>query len=280
MKKMKRVLLGVVLLWGAGGVAQAQTPQTPVVSPAPAVKTIPPLDNVPEVPVPPQDPVLDWTYAGGNGPSRWATIRPPYHACGNGRKQSPVNIAKFYQDDLPPLDLTYHAVPLSLINTGRTVLLPYPDGSGFMADGLFYALRQIVFHTPSEHYIDGAPYPVEVQLIHRADDGTQAIVSVMMKVGKNNPVLAGILQNVPVQTFAQKTVPTVKYSARGLMPQTLEHYRYEGSLTVPPCSEGVIWFVMKTPLEISEEQIRAFQGLFPVNARPIQPLNDRVITGD
>lgn len=260
---MKKTVLGIGLsmLLGVSG-AMAQDVQ------------------IPEVPIAPQGAVQDWSYTGESGAAHWADIRPDYHACKDGLKQSPVNIANFYQENLPEITPTYSAMPLTLINTGTTVQLGVEEGNGFSADGLYYALKQIVFRTPSEHYMDGAPYPMEVQLIHRADDGTQAIVSVMMKLGNINPVLQGVLDNIPLQSFAEKTVQGVSYSVTDLLPTTLDYYKYEGSMTMPPCVEGVFWFVMKDPITVSEDQLRAFQALYPVNARPIQPLRDRIIKGD
>jgi len=289
---MKRIFLGMMMVLGLGvsgaALCGAQTPAQMTSAPVPLTPEamvespaeVTRADMPPQAVIPPQVPVLDWSYSGANAPAHWADLRPDYHACRSGTKQSPVNIAQFYQDDLPEMELRYGSVPLSLINTGQTVQVNIPAGNAFFADGMRYTLKQMVFHTPSEHYMDGAPYPMELQMLHRGDDGTQVILSVMLKIGPANRVIQGIWQNIPVQTFAEKTLASVMFSPKDVMPDTLDYYKYTGSLTTPPCNEGVTWFVMKDPITLSEDQLRAFQTLFPVNARSVQPLNGRVITGD
>ena len=220
-----------------------------------------------------------WGYGAANGAHKWASLDAGFAACGSGEKQSPINIDKFLQEDLPDITPAYQDAPLSVVNNGHSVQVKYAKGSGFSADSIDYGLLQFDFHTPSEHYLDGAPYPMEAHFIHQNAQGGFGIIAVMMKIGAHNPTIEGIWQNVPA-AGAVKDVEGVSVNAASLLPENLDYYRYEGSLTTPPCSEGVTWFVMKEPIELSENQLKAFQSVFPVNARPVQPLNDRVVTGD
>jgi carbonic anhydrase len=128
--------------------------------------------------------------------------------------------------------------------------------------------------------MDGAPFPMELHFVHQDDNGSTAIVAVMLKAGEHNKFIEALWQNVPANDGGEKVVADIKLSAADLMPKALDYYRYEGSLTTPPCTEGVQWFVLKEPIEISEAQVNAFQKLFPVNSRPVQALNERVVTGD
>lgn len=220
-----------------------------------------------------------WGYTGSNGSVRWGDLEPNFSLCKSGTKQSPINIATFYQETMSALEPDYRSVPLTVANAGNTMRVGYAPGSGFSLDGFRYELRRIEFHTPSEHYMDGASWPMEAQFVHQGSDGSLAIIAVMIKAGKQNPTFEAILQNLPANPGAVRKVETVNLAAGALMPESLDYYAYEGSLTMPPCTEGVQWFVLKDPVEISEDQIKAFQDRFPFNARPVQPLNGRVVTG-
>ena len=223
---------------------------------------------------------VKWGYSGANAAPYWGTLDAAYELCTTGKKQSPINIAKFLQEDVPDLQPSYQASQLSVKNNGHTIQVNFEPGSVLSVGGTSYKLMHGHFHTPSEHYLDGAPYPMELHFVHQADDGTLGVVGVMMKAGEHNPVIEGIWQNAPIQSGGEKTIESVQISAADLLPASKEYYKYEGSLTTPPCTEGVQWHVLKDPIEISELQLKAFQALFPVNARPVQALNDRVVTGD
>lgn len=233
----------------------------------------------PYMPAPEEKAVQRWGYGGASGPARWGDLDPAFRLCKTGTRQSPINIATFFQEKLPALEADYKPVPLKVANAGHTLRVGSAPGSGFSVDGFRYELRRIEFHTPSEHYMDGASWPMEAQFVHQGSDGSLAIIAVMIKAGKQNPTFEGILQNLPANPGAVRDVDAVDFLADALMPEKLDYYAYDGSLTAPPCTEGVRWFVLKDQLEISEDQIRAFQARFPFNARPVQPLNGRVITG-
>lgn len=219
-----------------------------------------------------------WGYVGAGAANHWGELDPSFEACGKGSAQSPINIEAYKQADLQDLNAVYKDTPLEVVNNGHTVQVNYEAGSTLDLGGQSFELLQFHFHTPSEHYLDGAPFPMEVHFVHKAADGTLGVIGVMMKVGEHNPVIEGIWQNVPA-AGETKTVGNVRLVATDLMPAEKGYYKYDGSLTTPPCSEGVKWYVMKDPIEISEAQLIAFQSVFPVNARPIQALGDRLVTG-
>lgn len=268
---MKKALLTTALSLSLAGAAWAdQHGSKAEHAPKPAAA---PVENVEKHEHKPH-----WGYTGKHGASHWGDLSTMYETCKAGMKQSPIDISQYLQEDIPALNFTYNPVPLEVLNNGHTVQVNYAAGSTLSSADKTFNLLQFHFHTPSEHYIDGAPYPMEVHFVHKAEDGTRGIVGVMMKVGKHNPIIEGIWQNVP-PAGETKAVESVKLSAADLLPANKQYYKYEGSLATPPCSEGVQWHVMKDPIEISAEQLKAFQAVFPVNARPIQSLNDRVITG-
>lgn len=220
-----------------------------------------------------------WSYTGANGSARWGDLDPGFSLCASGMRQSPVNIATFYQEDVPALETDYRPVPLTVANAGNIMRVGHAPGSGFSVDGFRYDLRRIEFHTPSEHYMDGASWPMEIQFIHQGGDGSLAIIAALVKAGKQNPTFEAILQNLPAKAGTVRKIDSVSLLASALMPDSLDYYTYDGSLTSPPCTEGVRWFVLKDTTEISEGQLKALQTRFPFNARPVQPLNDRAVKG-
>jgi carbonic anhydrase len=256
--------------------------KAPETTPAPVAEQAPSqLAATPAAQTAPASGDAHWDYsATTSGPANWGDLAQDFGTCKTGVKQSPINISKYYQEDLPALEPHYNPAPLSLLNNGKTLQFNYAEGSGFKVDGMAYKLKQFNFHTPSEHYMDGAPFPMEAHFTHQADDGSIAIVAVMLKAGEHNKYIEALWQNAPANTGGEKVVADIKLSAADLMPKALDYYRYDGSLTTPPCTEGVQWFVLKEPLEISEAQINTFQKLFPVNSRPVQALGERVVTGD
>ena len=217
-----------------------------------------------------------WGYAGAGGFQNWGDLDAKYHACKDGQKQSPINIHEYASDDLPSLAPTYKSTDAEVINNGHTIQVNMADSGALNVDGQTYDLLQFHFHTPSEHYIDGAPYPMEVHFVHQAKDGTLGVVGVLFELGASNAAIDKIWKAIPA---AGAKGNNITLSGMDLLPDSLDYYKYEGSLTTPPCSEGVQWHVVKSPLTMSEEQLLAFQSLFSVNARPVQPLNTRKVTG-
>ncbi|MFK7839157.1 MAG: carbonic anhydrase [Bdellovibrionales bacterium] len=232
------------------------------------------------VPVLASSQVPTWNYMGENGAHKWGELNAEFATCKDGTEQSPINISQYVEDNnLPALGVAYQASPLKVQNMGNSIQVNFDGGSRFDSDDKAYGLSNLSFHTPSEHYIDGAPYPLSGHFMHKADDGSTAIVAVVFKVGQPNPVIEGIWQNVP-PVGEVKSVSGVLINPTDLFPDDKSYYTYEGSLTTPPCSEGVKWYVVKEPVEVSAKQLKAFQAVFPMNARPIQTLGDRVVKGN
>jgi len=222
-----------------------------------------------------------WSYEGETGASHWAGLDPSYEACATGHMQSPINIDSFSQKGQEALGFSYQpANAMNIANNGHTIQVNFNPGNELSVGGKTYELKQLHFHTPSEHYIDGAPYAMEMHLVHKAADGQLAVVGVMMEVGGegHNQNLEKVWQNAPIVEGAN-LAEGVEFSPASLLPASSSYFNYSGSLTTPPCTEGVSWFVMQDPIQISAGQLTAFQRLFPVNARMIQPLNGRTVTG-
>lgn len=222
------------------------------------------------------EPTPTWGYGGENNPTRWGEISPNFAACELGRNQSPINIVDAVKGKPAQIDFKYNSTPLVVFNTGRTIQVNYASGSTATINGEEYQLLQFHFHTPSEHTISGNASPMELHLVHRNASGQLAVVGVMLQTGDVNPLIDEIWKVIPAagetNTISDRTV-----NAANLLPQSNAYFSYTGSLTTPPCSEGVKWHVMVEPITVSAEQIAAFEKLYQVDARPLQPLNDRVI---
>jgi len=217
-----------------------------------------------------------WTYEQAE---HWSDLDPEYAACNVGKEQSPIDIRNAQNADLPALRFESKNGPLKyVINNGHTIRVNYHSGNGnFLIVGdKRYQLTQFHFHRPSEESIDSKPYDMEVHLMYQASDGNVAGVTVFLKAGSASPTIQKLWQHMP-KTEGQEWVAGVEINPAGLLPHAAAYYMYMGSLTAPPCTEGVSWFVLKTPVEISAEQIDAFAKLYPHDARPLQPLNGRVV---
>lgn len=220
-------------------------------------------------------PGTHWDYSGEAGPDNWAKLTPEFHACA-GKNQSPVDLDGFIEAELTPLKLSYTAGASEAANNGHTVQVAYEPGSTLTLDGKPYQLIQFHFHMPSENLIKGQSYPLEGHLVHSDESGNLAVLAVMFKEGKLNPVLASLWKAPPAEGQKQPVSPRV--NIRDLLPKSLDYYRFNGSLTTPPCSEGVRWLVLKQPVIASHEQIDALtKAVGHANNRPLQPVNARPI---
>ena len=223
-----------------------------------------------------------WTYTGPTGADHWGDLDPDYALCGTGREQSPIDIRQAERAELPPVRFEYKAGPLEyLINNGYTIRVNYHDapGSGnFLIVGdTQYHLTQFHFHRPSEEYVRGKPYAMEVHLMHESADGKVAAVAVLLRAGRANATIQQIWDHMPMTKGREHEIPGVVIDPAGLVPRDTTYFRYVGSLTAPPCTEGVTWMVLRTPVEVGPEQIEAFARLYPHDVRPIQPLNGRAV---
>lgn len=219
---------------------------------------------------------VHWTYSGEEGPGNWARLTPEFGAC-DGRNQSPVNLTGFIEADLAPIGVAYQAGGSEILNNGHTVQVNYGAGSGIEVDGIHFELKQFHFHAPSENHIDGVSYPMEAHLVHADKDGHLAVIAVMFEEGEENAALAEIWPSMPA-IAGNKQALSSSFDAAKLLPENRDYYRFNGSLTTPPCTEGVRWLVMKTPVSASKDQLEAFTHVMHhPNNRPVQPVNARVI---
>ena len=223
-----------------------------------------------------------WEYEGAKGVEHWSELDPDYAVCNAGKEQSPIDIQHAEKAELPALRFEYKSGPLKyLINNGYTIRVNYHDapGSGnFLVVGdKRYQLTQFHFHRPSEEYIHGKPYDMVAHFMHQASDGKVAGVAVLLKAGRANATVQRLWEHMPMTESKEEEVAGVEVDPAGLLPRDTAYYMYMGSLTAPPCTEGVTWFVLKTPMEISAEEISAFAKLYPHDVRPLQPLNGRVV---
>ncbi len=218
----------------------------------------------------------DWGYEAGNAPEKWASLSEKYHAC-SGLNQSPIDIKNTTSAKLAPLKFNYAASAKSIVNNGHTVQVDFNEGNTLTLDGQEFVLKQFHLHSPSENKINGVSYPMEMHLVHANAQGELAVVAVMYQKGQLNQSLAQIWSNLPKQA-GQSLVFTGKLEAASFLPKKLDYYRFNGSLTTPPCTEGVRWIVLKDIQSASEAQFDVFNKLLShPNNRPVQPVNARVV---
>jgi len=218
-----------------------------------------------------------WSYEGMNGPENWAQLDPAYATCANGHAQSPIDIKRTNLADLPPLKFDYNSVPLSIINNGHTIQVNYASGSSLNVGEKTYALKQFHFHHPGEEYVSGRSFDFVAHLVHDDGSGQLAVVAILFKTGAPNALLDAAWRNIPARAEQATSVPLVSINAKDLLPPDHGYYTFRGSLTTPPCSEGVTWYVLKNQATLSTNQLAAFAKLYPSNARPIQPVYGREI---
>jgi carbonic anhydrase len=220
---------------------------------------------------------VHWGYEGVDGPVHWGHLSPDYALCSAGRMQSPVDLgfANVRADLVVSAD--YKRGPLTILNNGHTVQVNFPEGSSLTSSGRRFSLVQVHFHTPSENSLNGKIYPMEAHFVHRDASGQLAVLGVFFEEGPTNVELAKIVVAAPNQAGGPKTIEGFDFEPKFLLPADLRVFRLMGSLTTPPCTEGVNWHVAKTVMTASANQIAAMAKLMGNNARPIQPLNNRLM---
>jgi carbonic anhydrase len=219
----------------------------------------------------------EWSYSGKEGPKEWAKLGRAYAECAEGKTESPIDIKDAAPAALPALVVDYKAVPLAIVDSGHTVEVPYPAGSTLTVGDATYTLKQFHFHHPSEEHLDGKAYPLVAHLVHSDADGHTAVVAVLFDLGAPNPLLDTLWKNIPAEKEKEVDVASISINAADLLPADHGYFTYMGSLTTPPCTEGVTWYVLKAHATISKEQLEQFRKLYSHNARPIQPTNGRPI---
>lgn len=223
-------------------------------------------------------PMPNWSYHGADGPDNWGKLHASYGLCDSGKQQSPIDIRGSIGVDLPELRFNYAPSRFSVANNGHTLEVAYPAGGSLSFASKTYRLVQFHFRRPAEEKIEGKSFEMSAHLVHRDAQGALAVVAVLMTVGAENPFIQALWNHIPlVAGQAMASAADVTIDLNRFLPRERQLYNYMGSLTTPPCSEGVQWFVFQEPVEVSPEQLRTFARLFPNNARPIQPTHGRLI---
>lgn len=220
---------------------------------------------------------LHWSYAGPSGPEHWGDLEQDYATCKTGSRQSPIDIVGAKPSDLPPIHFNYQISPLKIINNGHTIQIDYESGSTITIGDKHYALVQFHFHHPSEEKIAGKQFDLVAHLVHKDEQGNLAVVAIFFQSGQTNPFLDLLWKYVPKDIGKEVANKKVNLNVADLLPADRSYFKFAGSLTTPPCSEGVTWYVLKNVVELSPDEVSTFAKWYPMNARPIQPTNDREI---
>jgi carbonic anhydrase len=223
-----------------------------------------------------------WDYEGKRGTLTWGKLDPAYKACSQGHEQSPVDIrGARLNKALQPIEFHYMSGPVTLENNGHTVIVHVGPGSYIVANGVRYDLVQFHFHHPAEEAVKGKLTDMDVHLVHKSADGKQAVIAIRLVEdrGDANAVLATLWDHLPAAAGATEKVSDF-INPGGFLPADRGYWTYTGSLTVPPCTEGVRWFIFEQTMAVSRQQLRAFAAMFPVNSRPLQDLHGRRIEAD
>lgn len=219
-----------------------------------------------------------WGYTGHASAAHWAELDDNFQTCKLGQNQSPINIdtKKVEKADLKPITFGYTAGGAEVINNGHTIQVNLAAAGAATIAGSEYKLLQFHFHHPSEEKINDKAFPLVAHLVHKSAEGNLAVVAVLFKLGKENAALKAIFADLPAKEGETKALEG-GFNPADLLPADQAYYAFMGSLTTPPCSENVRWQVLKTPVELSAAQLKAFKKLYPMNARPVQPLNGRTV---
>lgn len=225
-----------------------------------------------------------WSYEGETSPEHWAELDELFTTCSTGTAQSPINILheKVKDDEsLSPIKVEYSPSQVAIINNGHTIQVNLKNQDNpIIIEGKTYTLQQFHFHLPSEHEVDGKHADMELHFVHQSEEGTLAVLSVLITKGTENAELNKLWSVLPTEESKQETAIESTFDLNKLLPADLHSFRYQGSLTTPPCSEGVQWIVLENPVQWSEEQIGKFEAIFPHDNRPVQTLGDREIDSD
>jgi carbonic anhydrase len=219
---------------------------------------------------------IHWDYDGAGAPENWGKLDPRNKLCATGERQSPIDIKEGIKVDLEPIKFSYQPSTFRIVDNGHTVQVQVGEGS-ISLTGKTYELVQFHFHRPSEEKVNGQRFDMVVHLVHKADDGQLAVVAILLERGSENPFIQTLWNHMPLERNMPVAPPSATVDLNTLLPTSRNYYTYMGSLTTPPCSEGVLWLVMKQPVQVSQEQINIFSRLYRNNARPIQPTGGRLI---
>jgi carbonic anhydrase len=217
-----------------------------------------------------------WDYVGSAGPAAWAALKPEFAACASGQRQSPIDIRGGLPVDLEPVRFEYQASRFGVIDNGHTVQVNLAPGNAIEVGGKRFELLQFHFHRPSEERIDGRQFEMSLHLVHKDEQGRLAVVALLFEKGPVQPALQKVWANLPLEKN-EEAAARVPLELADLLPADRRYYTYMGSLTTPPCSEGVQWIVMRQPVTLAPEQIDIFARIYPMNSRPLQAAAGRRI---
>jgi carbonic anhydrase len=217
-----------------------------------------------------------WSYEGENGPANWGTINPAWAKCGAGNRQSPIDIRDGMKVELEQIGFDYHPSSFNVTDNGKTVQVMVGGGNFLNIGNRMYELVQFHFHRPSEERINGKGYEMVVHLVHKDAEGHIAMLALLLERGKPQPVIQTVWNNLPLEKY-DTAAPSTVLDPLELLPARRDYYTFMGSMTTPPCQEGVLWIVMKEPVQASPQQMALFSRLYPLNARPVQPGSGRII---
>ncbi|NGZ86608.1 carbonic anhydrase [Duganella aceris] len=217
-----------------------------------------------------------WSYEGENGPAYWGKINPAWAKCGDGNRQSPIDIRDGMKVELEQITFDYHPSSFNVTDNGKTVQVMVGSGNFITVGNRTYELIQFHFHRPSEERINGKGYEMVVHLVHKDGEGRIAMLALLLERGKPQPVIQTVWNNLPLEKL-ETMAPSIALDPMDLLPARRDYFTFMGSMTTPPCQEGVLWLVMKEPVQASPAQMALFSRLYPLNARPIQPSSGRII---
>ncbi len=217
-----------------------------------------------------------WGYSGSAGPEHWGSLRPDFKVCQLGLEQTPIDLKTSIKGDVGNVEINFKPIPLRILNNGHTIQVNADPGCSSTIAGTRYDMLQFHFHHPSEHLLSGKAFQMECHFVHKSAEGGLAVIGVFIQPGARNKQLASVFDSMPAKEGPEIRASGVVDPAE-LLPRDRSFFRYMGSLTTPPCSEGLTWTVFKEPIEAAPEQIRQFAMLFANNARPVQRPNRRLV---
>lgn len=222
---------------------------------------------------------VHWRYEGESGPQAWGKLKPDFNVCAIGKRQSPINIEESgtLQGPAEPLQFNYQPSSGTVVNNGHTIQVDLTGDNSMTVRGSTYKLLQFHFHHPSEERVDYRGFAMVAHLVHRNSEGQLAVVAVLLDPGVANALINKVWTYMPLDTGDRVRMPAGLIDMNELLPKDQRYYQFMGSLTTPPCTEGVLWLVLKQPTTVSRDQIRLFSQLFPNNARPVQAVNGRAV---
>ncbi len=222
---------------------------------------------------------VHWSYEGEAGPENWARLKSEYIQCATGKRQSPIAIEDVdtLKGPAEPIQFRYAPSKGTVVNNGHTIQVNVYGDNSLTVRGTIYQLLQFHFHHPSEERVNGQSYPMVGHFVHRNDVGQLAIVAVLLETGEANKLIENVWTYMPLDVNDSVRMPPDLININDILPRDRRYYQFMGSLTTPPCTEGVLWMVMKQPVSLSSAQLRVFSQLYENNARPVQPRNDRPV---